>query len=367
MAKTTPRKPRISNHPAWILWIAVGSVTAMTTPGCAASGDDEASASASKDEIFGGIRDDDPAARLAVVALRVGTGPSFELCSGTLLSPNLVLTAKHCVVRPLAPMISCDEQGRSTSGPQVGAGYDPRDIAVYVGASPSFSRTPNAYVKDVVTPEGDTLCDSDIALVVLDRALAGIEPFAVRFGAHARLGEQIRAVGYGQNDARMPMGTRFRREKVPVLAVGSAISPSMTRLGPREFEVGESICVGDSGGPAISEITGAVIGVVSRGGPCGEDHGHVYVATSGFEDLFERAFARAGGKAIVEANTPPADMEASPRASGGEPTSPSVDASASSGGCAMSSTTRSSAGMGMGLVLGALALLSRRRSRPRAR
>src|SRR5690606_16892973 len=111
---------------------------------------------------------------------------------------------------------------------------DPSSLAIFLGASPSFSKAPVALVKTVIAPEGDILCDSDIALVVLDRSLEGIEPFAVRLGAPARVGETIRAVGYGKNDARTPMGTRFRKENVPVLAVGSGITRSKTRLGPRE-------------------------------------------------------------------------------------------------------------------------------------
>ena len=63
----------------------------------------------------------------------------------------------------------------------------------------------------------------------------------------------IRSVGYGQNDEASPIGTRFRKDGVAVLAQGTAVSPSKTPLGTHEFEVGTSICQGDSGGPAISE------------------------------------------------------------------------------------------------------------------
>jgi hypothetical protein len=73
-------------------------------------------------------------------------------------------------------------------------------------------------------------------------------------------------VGYGQNDQGSPTGTRFRRDDVPVLALRAGVSASGTALGASEIELGESTCEGDSGGPAISETTGAIVGVASRSG-----------------------------------------------------------------------------------------------------
>lgn len=363
MVRTTPRNSRPSTLAAWIVWIA-GTTVTVATAGCAQPADDGAG-EASEDAIFGGVRDDDGRGGSNVVALRVGNGGTFDLCSGAVIAPNVVLTARHCVARTVSDAISCDENGRSASGPQLAGDQAPEDVAVFVGATPSFSRTPSALVKTIIAPEGDALCDSDIALLVLDRNLEGVTPFAVRFAAQARLGEEIRAVGYGKNDAKTPMGTRFRRENVPVLAIGKGISPSKTRLGPHEFEVGKSICEGDSGGPAISELTGAVIGVVSRGGPCGDDFGHVYTSTAGFEDLFARAFTAAGDRPIVEANTPPEDVAAVPKASA-DPAPPEPAPAPKAGGCAMSSSSRTAPGAGLFALIG-LALLGRRRSTPRAR
>jgi hypothetical protein len=104
----------------------------------------------------------------------------------------------------------------------------------------------------------------------------------------------VRAVGYGQNDKGMPIGIRVRKDDVAVLAVGQTLSQSETPLGSREFEVGLSICQGDSGGPAINESTGAVVGVVSRGGSCDDNFGHIYTGTAGFTQLFTQAFMLAG-------------------------------------------------------------------------
>jgi hypothetical protein len=251
-------------------------------------------------KIFGGETDDDENAVSSVVALKVGIGGSFELCSGALVAPNVVLTARHCVANSITTSVSCDEKGNSTNGGHVDGDLPASAVAVYTGASPRFSEQPEAVGTAIVAPRTEFLCDSDIALVVLDKAIPGVEPVAVRLGGGVSPGETVRSVGYGQNDQKKPLGTRLRKAGVAVLAMGSGVSESRTALGPHELEVGRSICQGDSGGPAISEDTGAVIGVVSRGGDCEEDFGHIYTTTAGWRQLFDDAFAVAGGAPIVE-------------------------------------------------------------------
>src|SRR5262249_27751374 len=144
--------------------------------------------------------------------------------------------------------------------------------------------------------------------------ISGIAPLRVRLAAPVKTGESVRAVGYGQNDQGQPIGTRFRKDGVSVLSVGAAVSSSQTALGSNEFEVGESICEGDSGGPAISEQTGAVVGLVSRGGACTDTYGHVYESLSGFTDLFQQAFALACGAPIDENAPAPVDAGTGPDA-----------------------------------------------------
>ena len=205
--------------------------------------------------IYGGAEDDDADALPGVVALRIGMEGTFELCSGALIAANLVLTARHCVTRNLTSSVSCNENGKSSNGEHVAGDELPRNVGVYVGAAPRFGQHPDSIAKAIVSPPGPYLCDSDIALVVLDTPITSIEPLAVRRARPAAAGEIIRSVGYGQNDDKLPIGTRFRKDGVTVLAQGKAISASKTPLGLHEFEVGKSICQGDSGGPAISEET----------------------------------------------------------------------------------------------------------------
>src|SRR5205085_1978599 len=118
-------------------------------------------------KIFGGAKDDDDDAIDGVVALRVGLGNTFELCTGALIAPNVVLTARHCVTKNATTSVSCDENGRSANGEHVTEDEDPASIGIYGGASPSFAKPALAVGRAIIAPSGPYLCDSDIALVVL--------------------------------------------------------------------------------------------------------------------------------------------------------------------------------------------------------
>ncbi|MBL8609690.1 MAG: S1 family peptidase [Myxococcales bacterium] len=314
----------------------------------------------SEAKIYGGERDE-AATLTGVVALKVGTGQTFELCTGALVAPNLVLTARHCVSKALSPTVVCDENGRSGNGDHVAADVDAETIAIYTGADPQFARAPRARGKAVVHGGGNVLCDADIALVVLDEALDDVPVLPVRVGQPIRAGETIKTIGYGRNDQKLPTGTRMLKDGVGVLAIGKGVSASKTPLGKHEFETGKATCQGDSGGPAISEKTGAVIGVVSRGGECNDDFGHIYTSTVDQQALFAKAFAAVGAAPALETgSTLEPKKSATPAAS--EPAPPA----GGQGGCSQSGGASHGGSFAVVVagVLG-LALLRNRRSAKR--
>jgi MYXO-CTERM domain-containing protein len=316
--------------------------------------------------IYGGVRDGDSRASASVVALRIGpTG----LCTGTLVAPNLVLTARHCVSETTARIIACTSEGKSTNGDHFGADRSTRDIAVFTGVRPEMfgagaAAVPAAGVRAIVRTSGKVLCNADVAFLVLDRAIANVPTATLRLTQPTPAGESLRTVGYGLNDTTEKgasgsnSGVRLRREGVSVRAHGPMLTRTATPLGPSEIEVGQSVCSGDSGGPAFSERTGALVAVVSRGPEnCAQDSGQILTTLTGFQELVRAAFAQAGATPTAEAavdGTVPAPPEeasstlpeglssgASARgADGAEPTAETADDTPgpSSRGCSLHSS-----------------------------
>ena len=205
---------------------------------------------------------------LAVVAIAIGDD---ALCTGSLIAPDVVLTARHCV-SVTAEAIDCESGQR-----QLVSDRDPATLTVLVGDDITTA-TPVARGASLLTPTGTTLCEHDIALVKLDRAVEGVTP--LRVGASLDDDTRLRAVGFGQRRDDGPAGRKFVKVHVPVLGASAS-----------ELMVGEVTCHGDSGGPAIDEATGHVVGVLSRGGPgCqGPDTRNIYTRPGAFASLLRRA------------------------------------------------------------------------------
>ena len=189
-----------------------------------------------------------PGAWPSVVAISLG---SF-LCTGTLVSSNVVLTAAHCLSKQpdldtILVRLGDDVNGAGGSVKAIAYGFDPDFCAD---------------------------CDADIhdyGYIVLASSQPQAAPFPRVITRQDEWDElmfvdaPITLVGYGL-DENMNQGVK-RQVEVPITAF------SKTGLEFRAGGMGLDSCQGDSGGPAFARLaTGeyVIAGVTSRGYACGE-------------------------------------------------------------------------------------------------
>jgi Trypsin len=230
----------------------------------------------------------------AVVAVAATEGDKFTLCSGALVARNLILTARHCVSKAITTNPSCDAAGHSHNGAHVDTDLDPQDIAIFDGphVRPGLD-VPLARGIRTLHPQGASLCDADLAYIVLDRPIYTLPVLPLRSHAPIEEGDVVVPIGFGGGTQNL-IGTRVPRKSSQVLSTGPGLNGRTGAvLGPREFEVDSATCRGDSGGPAIDVRTGEIVGVVSRGGSCKENGNHVYTRVDGFSRLTAQAFISA--------------------------------------------------------------------------
>jgi hypothetical protein len=256
------------------LWLKLGVAGLVAViPACSASHEDvEPSApavSVSEAIVHGAL---DKGRHPAVVALIAKDGATTHLCTAIVIAPDVLLTARHCVADLRTTKIECPAR---TS--QVGRPLAAADLSVII-ADDARGSAPVAYGRSIHTPYTDLLCDADIALVTLDRPLH-IKPLVVARASRPLVGQSIVSVGYGRIGAKGYEGIRRFRASVPILSATAT-----------ELVVGESTCSGDSGGPAIDETSGEVVGVLSRGSfDCTTPTSrNVYTQTAAYLDLIDR-------------------------------------------------------------------------------
>jgi uncharacterized protein (TIGR03382 family) len=252
----------------------------------------------------------------------------MALCSGTLIAPDVVLTAGHCIdTHPTEVLLGSVDYKK-------------------VGGEAIAVKSATAY------PSWQT--EFDVGVLVLDHP-ATAKPRAIASACSAKdlkPGNDVTVVGFGLTDAAgTGQNTKLHQAKLAVvdpacttdLACNAKIAPA------GEFVAGGDgidACFGDSGGPIY--LDDALIGVVSRGlgtsaKPCGG--GGIYVRADRVVSWIESTTRRKVTRSTCDAKADDA---------GSNNPQESVD----SGGC--STTTGAVGWLALALVVGAALLLARR-------
>lgn len=261
-------------------------------------------------------------------------------CSGTLLAPNVLITARHCVANFVDATFTCTSDGElapGSVGGKMGPLLDPSRISVRLGTKPST--TAAAVGAKTFATQSTTICRNDIAVVVLDRQLSDVPISPVRLGAGNQRGEVLRVVGYGINndpDAKNAIGIRYTRTGPMISQIGSSeFNTDPDQVPPRTFVTeGPALCSGDSGGPAFAD-SGALTGVWSQVvGDCSASTArNFFTQVAPFEDeLIVPAFMEAGTLPWREGTTGPGEGTGGSAGAGGESGSGNAGGEVASGG-----------------------------------
>lgn len=276
-------------------------------------------------------------------------------CTGTLIAPDVVLTAGHCA-EGMTNVIANTTNYNAAGGIQ--------STIKTITAYPNWE---NSY---------------DVAVIVLDTPIAGVTPRKIgtscTFQSFAQK-PMVHLVGFGSTDPQGNGNNTLLNEVMtpvtdPECTGGNGCQAAISPGG--EFVAGgqnKDSCFGDSGGPVYLDTPGGpvVIGAVSRGldnsaTPCGG--GGIYVRTDKIVQWIEMTAGKPVSKDDCQVTPPPPDDEDSDpdgdgdgggggNGEGGGNGDGGNEAQDVIGGCAASG----GAGAGMILLGLALPLLRRRR------
>jgi len=200
-------------------------------------------------------------------------GPIQEMCSGTLISPKVFLTAGHCTEPPKAKRLPKDPATYVTFDPT----FEPGSSKVIKGTPYTYPKAciPLPPINDSCAPPPglpgfpSELPRYDVGVVVLDKPVRmdtyGALPDAGLVDTLQK-GQPFTVVGYGVRNFNLRSGERYRA-RVKLLNTNHPVDDMFLKTtGWRGIgQGGEGSCSGDSGGPLFLPDQETIVGVTSFG------------------------------------------------------------------------------------------------------
>lgn len=329
----------------------VASLLFAVTPALASSNDPDTLEGPNLEDtmtpVIGGTQV--PAGKWADTVAVLGQGA----CTGTLIAPDVVLTAGHCVDANMTQVIANTTDYAAQGG-----------IRSTIKSITAYPNWENSY---------------DVAVIVLNTPITGVTPrkvgTACTFTEGFQQSTMVHLVGFGLTDtAGQGNNTKLNETMAPVTNptctdMNAGCVASVSPGG--EFIAGgggQDSCFGDSGGPVYLDTPRGpvVVGAVSRGlngsaTPCGG--GGIYVRTDKVIEWIEQTAGKPVEKdlCVTEPGGEDPGGEDPDGPGGNDPDGPSGPSGPSANGGDITGGCSTGGGSGAGLALLGLAFAFRRR------